>query len=122
MDAADPPIPEAAIEHVSQMLTLAASKHREAMALLTIPDTNALSRLREALQLLHEVELLADDASAYVEADVMKTATKDLHFQQAAVQAAIVRLENAKARSPWGTPWPWFTLIILASLFVRFWE
>ncbi|TXH01757.1 MAG: hypothetical protein E6P95_01240 [Candidatus Moraniibacteriota bacterium] len=116
MDAAAPSIPETAIEHISQILTLAKRKHREAMALLTTPDPNALLSLREVLQLLEEVEMLADDATSYVEADAMKTAIKDLHFQQAAVQAAKARFENVKVQSPWATPWPWFTLIMLAAL------
>ena len=119
MDAADPDLPDAAVEHISHMLTLAKSKHQEAMALLGTPDPNALPRLREVLRLLEEVELLADDASTYVEADVMKAAIKDLHFQQAAIQAAIARLESVKLQSPWATPWPWFTLIIIALLIAQ---
>ncbi len=115
----DPELPDAAVEHISQMLMLAKSKHQEAMALLGTSDPNALSRLREVLRLLEEVELLADDATSYVEADVMKAAIKDLHFQQAAVQAAIARLENVKVQSPWATPWPWFTLIVLALLIAQ---
>ena len=71
------------------------------------------------LRLLEEVELLADDATSYVEADVMKAAIKDLHFQQAAVQVAIAQLENVKVQSPWATPWPWLTLIILALLIAQ---
>ncbi|MFM7010202.1 MAG: hypothetical protein ACKO0Z_12870 [Betaproteobacteria bacterium] len=121
MDTADPHLPDAAVEHISQMLTLAKSKHQEAMALLGTPDTNAVSRLREALRLLNEVELLADDATTYVEAGVMKAAIKDLHFQQAAVQAAIARLENVKVQSPWATLWPWFPLIVLALLIAQVW-
>ena len=73
MDTADSDLPDAAVEHISQMLTLAKCKHQEAMALLGTPDPNALPRLREVLRLLEEVELLADDATSYVEADVMKT-------------------------------------------------
>jgi hypothetical protein len=119
MDAADPDLPDAAVEHISHMLTLAKSKHQEAMALLGTPDPNALPRLREVLRLLEEVELLADDASTYVEADVMKAATKDLHVQQAAIQAAIARLESVKVQSPWATPWPWFTLIVIALLIAQ---
>jgi hypothetical protein len=119
MDAADPDLPDAAVEHISHMLTLAKSKHQEAMALLGTPDPNALPRLREVLRLLEEVELLADDASTYVEADVMKAAIKDLHFQQATIQAAIARLESVKVQSPWATPWPWFTLIVIALLIAQ---
>lgn len=116
MDAFEPDLPDAAVEHISEMLRLAKSKHQEAVALLGVPDPNALPRLREVLRLLEEVELLADDATSYVGTEVMKTAIKDLHFQQAAVQTAIARLENVKIQSPWATPWPWFTLIMLAAL------
>jgi len=99
-NSTDPDLPDAAVEHISQMLTLAKSKHQEAIALLGTPDLNALPRLHEALRLLEDVELLADDASNYVEAGVMKAAIKDLHFQQAAVQAAIALLESVKVQSP----------------------
>lgn len=120
MDDPDPDLPDAAVEHISHMLMLAKNKHKEAMASLGTPDPSALPRLREVLRLLEEVELLADDATSYVEADVMKAAIKGLHFQQAAVQAAIARLENVRIQSPWATPWPWFTLIVLALLMARF--
>ena len=60
MDTADPDLPDAAVEHISQMLTLAKSKHQEAMAMLCTPDLRATSRLREVLRLLEEVEMLAD--------------------------------------------------------------
>ena len=119
MDAADPDLPDAAVEHISQMLTLAKRKHQEAIAMLGIPDPSAVPRLREVLRLLEEVELLADDASTYIETDVMKAALKDLHFQQASVQMAIAQLEQLKVRSPWATPWPWITLIVLALLIVQ---
>jgi len=118
-NSADPDLPDAAVEYISQMLTLAKSKHQEAMAMLGAPDPNALPRLREVLRLLEEVEMLADDATSYVEADVMKAAIKDLHFQQAAVQSAIARLENVRVQSPWATPWPWLTLIILALILAQ---
>jgi hypothetical protein len=119
MDASDPDLPDAAVEHISQMLTLAKSKHQEAIALLGTPDPNAVPRLREVLRLLEEVELLADDASTYVGTDVMKAALKDLHFQQASVQMAIAQLEELKARSPWATPWPWLSLVMLGLLTVK---
>jgi hypothetical protein len=119
MEAADPVLPDAAVEHISQMLSLAKSKHQEAMALLGKPDRNALPRLREVLRLLEEVELLADDAATYVKVDVMKGAIKDLHFQQASVQMAIAQLQAANTRSPWATPWPWFTLIVLGLLIAQ---
>lgn len=118
MDAADQDLPEDAVQHISQMLMLAKSKHQEAMALLGTPDPNALPRLREVLRLLEEVELLADDATSYVEADVMKAAIKDLHFQQASVQMAIAQLQAVKSRSPWATPWPWISVVALVWLFV----
>lgn len=57
MHAADSDLPDAAVEHISQMLTLAKSKHQEAMALLGTPDPNALPRLREVLR-LHDAEHL----------------------------------------------------------------
>jgi hypothetical protein len=122
MVTADPDLPNAAVEHISQMLSLAKSKHQHAMALLGKPDRDALPRLREALRLLEEVELLADDAATYVEADVMKAAMKDLHFQQASVQMAIAQLQSVKIRSQWASPWPWLTLLVLALLIAQVWN
>ena len=119
MDAADPNLPDAAVEHISQMLTLAKRKHQEAMAMLGTPDPTAVARLHEVLRLLNEVELLADDASTYVETDVMKAAIKDLHFQQASVQMAIAQLKELKVRSPWATPWPWITIMALALIIAQ---
>ena len=118
MDAADPDLPDVAVEHISQMLTLAKSKHQEAIALLGTPDLNALPRLHEVLRLLEDVELLVDDAATLVGAEVMKAAIKDLHFQQASVQMAIAQLQAVKSRSPWATPWPWISVVALVWLFV----
>jgi transposase InsO family protein len=61
MDTADSDLPDAAVEHISQMLTLAKSKHQEAMALLGTPDPNALPRLREVLRRTHRYKSIRDD-------------------------------------------------------------
>ena len=119
MEAAGPDLPDAADEHISQMLMLAKRKHQEAMAMFGTPDQSAVPRLREVLRLLEEVELLANDASTYVETGVMKAALKDLHFQQASVQAAIARVEQLKERSPWATIWPWLSLTMLTLLIAK---
>ena len=116
MDTDHPDLPDAAVEHISQMLTLAKSKHEEAMALLGTPVQNALPRLQEVLKLLDEVELLADDAATYVEADVMKAAINNLHVQKASIKMAIAQLQAVKTQSPWATPWPWITLIVLSAI------
>jgi hypothetical protein len=55
-------LPFAAANHVISMLTLAKLMDGEAMAMVGIPDANAIPRLRQVLQLLEEVELLAEDA------------------------------------------------------------
>jgi len=52
MEAADPHVPDAGVEHSSQMLTLARRKHQEAVAMLGTPDPSAVPRLREVLRLL----------------------------------------------------------------------
>jgi hypothetical protein len=121
MDTDHPDLPDAAVEHISQMLTLAKSKHQKAMALLGTPVQNALPRLQEVLRLLDEVELLAEDAATYVDADVMEAAIKNLHVQQASVKMAIAQLQAMKTQSPWATPWPWITLILLGLLIAELW-
>ena len=103
----------AAIDHVSSMLTLAKQKHQEAMAMIGAPDANAIPRLRQVLQLLDEVELLAEDAGSYVENDVMVEALKELQQQQASIKLAIEWLEKLSKRSPWASPWPWIVLLVL---------
>lgn len=103
-------------DHVSSMLTLAKQKHEEAMAMVGVPDANAIPRLRQVLQLLDEVELLAEDAGSYVENDAMLVALKELHQQQASIKLAIERLEKLSQRSPWVSPWPWVTLGLIALM------
>jgi hypothetical protein len=67
---------------------LAKQKHQEAMAMIGAPDANAIPRLRQVLQLLDEVELLAEDAGSYVENDAMVVALKELQQQQASIVLA----------------------------------
>ena len=107
-------LPPAAIDHVSSMLTLAKRKHQEAMAMVGSPDANAIPRLRQVLQLLEEVELLAEDAASYVETDAVAGALKELQQQQASIRLAIERLEALSRRSPWASPLPWIVLLVVA--------
>lgn len=107
-------LPPAAIDHVSSMLTLAKRKHEEAMAMVGSPDPNAIPRLRQVLQLLEEVELLAEDAASYVETDVMAAALRELQQQQASLKLSIERLENLSKGPPSSSPWPWIVLMVVA--------
>jgi hypothetical protein len=114
----DTDLPTAAIDHVSAMLTLAKQKHGEAMAMVGAPDANAITRLRQVLQLLEEAELLAEDAGSYVENDAMEAAVKELQQQQASIKSAIERLEKLSKRSPWVSPWPWIVLTMAMTVLV----
>lgn len=111
-------LPTAAINHVSSMLTLAKQKHEEAMAMIGTPDVNAIPRLRQVLQLMDEVELLAEDAGSYVTNDAMVVALKELHQQQVSIKLAIERLENLLKRSPWVSPWPWIVVMAVLVLVI----
>lgn len=111
-------LPTAAANHVSSMLTLARQKHWEAMAMVGAPDANAIPRLRQVLQLLQEVELLAEDAGSYIENDAMEAALKELQQQQASIKLAIERLENLSKRSPWASPWLWIVLLVFFLVMV----
>ncbi len=113
-------LPPAAFDHVSSMLTLAKQKHEEAMAMVGSPDANAIPRLRRVLQLLEEVELLAEDAASYVRTDAVAGALKELQQQQASIRLAIERLENLSKRSPWASPLPWIVLLVVVALAVAF--
>jgi hypothetical protein len=108
-------LPTAAADHVSSMLTLAKQKHGEAMAMVGIPDANAIPRLRKVLQLLVEVELLAEDADSYVKSDAMVTALKELQQQKASINLAIERLEKRSMR---GALWSWIVLTMAALVAV----
>ena len=116
--ADDSDLPPAAIDHVSSMLTLAKQKHEEAMAMVGSPDPNAIPRLRQVLQLLEEVELLAEDAASYVQTDAVAGALKELQQQQASIRLAIERLEALSRRSPWASPLPWIMLLVIVALAV----
>ena len=84
------------------------------MAMAGSPNANAIPRLRQVLQLLEEVELLAEDAASYVETDAVAGALKELQQQQASIRLAIERLETMSKRSPWASPWPWVVLLVVA--------
>ena len=81
-----------------------------------LPDAHAIPRLRKVLQLLEEVELLAEDAGSYVKDDAMLVALKELHQQQASINLAIERLEKLSKRSPWASPWPWIVVLVLVAV------
>lgn len=114
----DTDLPTAAIDHVSSMLALAKQKHGEAMAMVGVPDANAIPRLRQVLKLLDDVELLAEDAGSYVESDAMVAALQELRQQQALLKLSIERLEKLSKRSPWASPWPWVTLGLIVLMII----
>jgi hypothetical protein len=114
----DTDLPTAAIDHVSSMLALAKQKHGEAMAMVGVPDANAIPRLRQVLKLLDDVELLAEDAGSYVESDAMLAALQELRQQQALLKLSIERLEKLSKRSPWASPWPWVTLGLIVLMII----
>lgn len=114
----DSDLPTNAVDHVSSMLALAKQKHGEAMAMVGVPDANAIPRLRQVLKLLDDVELLAEDAGSYVESEAMKSALKELQQQQALLKLSIERLEKLSKRSPWASPWPWVTLGLIVLMII----
>jgi hypothetical protein len=114
----DSALPTNAVDHVSSMLTLAKQKHGEAIAMVGVPDANAIPRLRQVLKLLDDVELLAEDAGSYVESDAMECALKELQQQQASIKIAIERLEKLSKRSPWASRWPWVTLGLIVLMII----
>lgn len=114
----DSDLPTNAVDHVSSMLALAKQKHGEAMAMVGVPDANAIPRLRQVLKLLDDVELLTEDAGSYVESDAMVTALQDLRQLQALLKLSIERLEKLSKRSPWASPWPWVTLGLIMLMII----
>jgi hypothetical protein len=114
----DSDLPTNAVDHVSSMLALAKQKHGEAMAMVGVPDANAIPRLRQVLKLLDDVELLAEDAGSYVESYAMVAALQELRQQQVSLKLSIERLENLSKRSPWAAPWPWVTLGLIVLMII----
>ena len=114
----DSDLPTNAVDHVSSMLALAKLKHGEAMAMVGVPDANAIPRLRQVLKLLDDVELLAEDAGSYVESDAMVAALQELRQQQALLKLSIEQLEKLSKRSPWASPWPWVTLGLIVLMII----
>ena len=114
----DSDLPTNAVDHVSAMLALAKQKHGEAMAMVGVPDANAIPRLRQVLKLLDDVELLAEDAGSYVESYAMVAALQELRQQQALLKLSIERLEKLSKRSPWASPWPWVTLGLIVLMII----
>ena len=103
--------------HVSAMLAEATRLHKAAMGQLHSPHDNPLPRLKKALKLLEDAELLAEDSASYVENETMKKAIKQLHQQQGQIQAMIIQLE-ARANSFNPLPWLLIGALIIAILSV----
>ena len=103
--------PEPVEAHVSDMLAEAKRLHQAAMGELHSPHDNPLPRLKKALKLLEDVEVLADDSASYVDSETMKDAIKQLHQQQGQIQAMIIQLEAQANRF---NPLPWLLVGVLA--------
>lgn len=101
--------------HVSAMLAEATRLHKAALGELHSPHDNPLPRLKKALKLLEDAELLAEDSASYVENETMKEAIKQLHQQQGQIQAMIIQLE-ARANSFNPLPWLLVGALIIAIL------
>ena len=105
--------------HVSDMLAEATRLHQAAMGELHSPHDNPLPRLKKALKLLEDAEVLADDSASYVDNETMKEAIKQLHQQQGQIQAMIIQLE---ARANSFNPLPWLLIgaliIVILSVLV----
>ena len=97
--------------HVSDMLAEATRLHQAAMGELHSPHDNPLPRVKKALKLLEDVEVLADDSASYVDSETMKDAIKQLHQQQGQIQAMIIQLEAQANRF---NPLPWLLVGVLA--------
>jgi chaperonin cofactor prefoldin len=95
----DPTLPDPVSDHISAMLTLATQKHEEAIAMVDSHDAKAIPQLRQALKLLDEVELLAEDAGSYMGTEAVGAALTNLAQQKALIQLAIKQLEIRSRRS-----------------------
>lgn len=111
-------LPEGVEAHVSAMLAEAARLHQAAMGELHSPHDNPIPRLRKALKLLEDAEVLAEDSASYCDQETMRNAIRQLHQQQGQIQAMIAQLE-ARSRSSSMLPWLLVVFIVIAVVAIR---
>ncbi len=104
--------------HISSMLTEATRLHQAAMSELHSPHDNPLPRLRKALKLLEDAEVLVEDSASYCDNEAMRNAIRQLHQQQGQIQAMIAQLEVRSSSSSM-LPWLLVVLIVIAAVAIR---
>lgn len=65
-------------------------KHQDTVALLETPEQSSPQRLGEVLRVLEKLGLLEDDATSYVEANMVKISNSPVHAEVSCLMANIV--------------------------------
>ena len=113
-------LPDAALAHVNDMLAYAARLHGAAMSNLAQGENAPRARLREAIALLDQAEILAVDAASYAHDERLERAINLLRTQQAQLKEAGARLDGPLPHAAyWARPWPW---ISLAAVMFALWQ
>lgn len=119
----------AAANFVSQLLASAQAKHAEAIAAITARPID-IERCRAADQELAEAELLladaidtlddigSHDAITLTEAMASLKEQRKLLAQGLANFDVAMAIEAQRRPSPWATPWPWLSLVIIVALLI----
>ncbi|OBV11372.1 hypothetical protein [Erythrobacter dokdonensis] len=108
-----------AFTHVSEMLTLASSRHAEAIAAVQARPLD-LPRVKAAQGALADAVLLVEDCLDLTGDPRLVSAMAELHQQQALLVQGIARLETAVATHPvpkslWASPWSWISIAIIVG-------
>lgn len=107
--------------HVSEIVELAAAKHRKAMEAIQRRPVG-IAAAKVAQQALADCELLIEDAFDLTGDEHLAHSLAKLRDQRAKLDDALVRMttmtSTPRPLSHWGTPWPWVSLgiIVLAML------
>lgn len=99
------------------MLVLAKAKHAEAIASVEQRPLD-INRVRRAQSELDDAILLIEDCYELTGADQLAVALLQLKQQRALLAEGIFNLDRYMGNwaSPWSTPWPWLSLVILCCL------
>ena len=107
---------KATVEHVNAMLAHATQLHKEAVAEIELGEGDPIPQIREAIDKLDSVLLLANDAATYLhdDQDQMLQVIEAIHEQKAMLKVTLLQIEAKRVSSPWSRPWPWLSLLLIA--------
>jgi hypothetical protein len=101
-----------AVQHVSEMLTLAQAKHAAAIAAVEARPID-IRRAKAAVDELADAELLAQDCLDWTGDSRLADALVHIRQQRHLLAVGLAKFEQQP--SAWSRPWPWISLAIIAA-------